>query len=75
MTNLAVAVTSLVGLVSTSVIVVTVALMSKILLFVSFILLLFRRLWGARSMRLRSFVQIMIFPKITVNLSAVRKNY
>ena len=75
MTNLAVAVTSLVDLVSTSVIVVTVALMSKILLFVSFILLLFRRLWGARSMRLCSFVKIMIFPKITVNLSAVRKNY
>ena len=65
-TNLADAVTSLVDLVFTSVIVITAALVGMILLLEPFRLLLSWRLWGDWRMRLGSFiVEIMIFPEIS----------
>ena len=67
-TNLADAVTSLVDLVFTSVIVITAALVGMILLLEPFRLLLSWRLWGDWRMRLGSFiVEIMIFPEISID--------
>ena len=62
------AVASLIALIL--VIAFTVAPMSTILLYSPFRLLLFRRLWGVRSLRLGSIVEIMIFPEITMQFTS-----
>ena len=59
------AVASLIALIL--VIAFSVAPMSTLLLYNPFRLLLFRRLWGVRSLRLGSIVEIMIFPEISID--------